>query len=473
MLVALEMLLVNPSIARGSCESPDAKVLIFGAGMSGVSAARVLYDKGLTDFIILEARGEVGGRIRSTEFAGVKVELGANWIMGVDGSASGAYKDNPLWTLKQQSGLRAELSNPHNVVVYNSSGTQVPMSATKYRWADISTAYKKAAELSRKRQATGEEDITLREALALSGWIPSTAEDNFVDWYQYDRAEGPSPSDMSLYRSQGDKTYKDFGPDAFYVSDQRGFAYLVEYLGKDFIHNADRLHLNTRIHSIDYRGSTCVCANVTEHNEAKRYCGRYGIATFSLGVLQSKGVSFDPKLPKWKTDAIDMFGVTMYLKVFLQFNTTFWNTDVHYVGRVTKDRGDYPLFIPLNQVFDQHPHVLIAVLAGDKAYKASSQNPSITKQEALNALRTIYGNIRAELVDILVPRWASDPLYRGAYSYPKVHANHQSYVDLAAPVGSLYFAGEATCEEYFGYAHGAYTSGVNTANAILKEENLY
>lgn len=470
-LVALEMLLTNRCLARGTCESPDTKVLIFGAGMSGVSAARALYDKGLTDFIILEARGEVGGRMRSTEFAGVKVELGANWIMGVDGSGSEKYKENPIWALKQQSGLRAELSNPHNVVVYNSSGVQVPMSASKYRWRDISKAYKKVDELSRKRQASGQEDITLREALALSGWVPSTAEDHFVDWYKYDRAEGPSPSDMSLYRSQGDRTYKDYGPDAFYVSDQRGFAYLVEYLGKDII-NANRLHLNTRVRSIKYSNS-CVCADVTEEAEEKRYCGRYGIATFSLGVLQSNEVAFDPKLPKWKEDSINRFGVTMYLKVFAQFNTTFWNTDVHYVGRVTSDRGDYPLFIPLNQVFDKHPNILIAVLAGDKAYKASAQDSSITKQEVLKALTTIYGNIRADLVDILVPSWASDPLYRGGYSYPKVNANHQSYVDLAAPVGSLYFSGEATCEEYFGYVHGAYTSGINTANAILREEHLY
>ena len=37
-----------------SCENPDAQVLILGAGMSGISAARTLYENGVTDFIILE-----------------------------------------------------------------------------------------------------------------------------------------------------------------------------------------------------------------------------------------------------------------------------------------------------------------------------------------------------------------------------------------------------------------------------------
>ena len=36
------------------CENPDAEVLILGAGMSGISAARTLYENGVTDFIILE-----------------------------------------------------------------------------------------------------------------------------------------------------------------------------------------------------------------------------------------------------------------------------------------------------------------------------------------------------------------------------------------------------------------------------------
>ena len=35
-------------------ENADAQVLILGAGMAGISAARTLYDNGVTDFIILE-----------------------------------------------------------------------------------------------------------------------------------------------------------------------------------------------------------------------------------------------------------------------------------------------------------------------------------------------------------------------------------------------------------------------------------
>ena len=44
-------------------------------------ASKTLHDAGITNF---EALGRIGGRIMSTEIAGVTVELGANWIQGVD-----------------------------------------------------------------------------------------------------------------------------------------------------------------------------------------------------------------------------------------------------------------------------------------------------------------------------------------------------------------------------------------------------
>ena len=64
----------------------DTKVLILGGGVAGVVAARTLHEQGIDDFMILEARPELGGRLMSHEFGmdGNRwmVEVGANWVQG-------------------------------------------------------------------------------------------------------------------------------------------------------------------------------------------------------------------------------------------------------------------------------------------------------------------------------------------------------------------------------------------------------
>ena len=49
---------------------PDAQVLILGAGLAGLGAARKLSESGITDFLILEQRDRVGGRLQEAEFGG-------------------------------------------------------------------------------------------------------------------------------------------------------------------------------------------------------------------------------------------------------------------------------------------------------------------------------------------------------------------------------------------------------------------
>ena len=58
----------------------EADVIVVGAGLSGMIAARKLLEAGLTP-LVLEADERVGGRILTQEvMPGVPVELGAQWI---------------------------------------------------------------------------------------------------------------------------------------------------------------------------------------------------------------------------------------------------------------------------------------------------------------------------------------------------------------------------------------------------------
>lgn len=95
------------------------KVCIIGAGAAGLSAANSLVKNGIQDFIVLEARNRIGGRILSLDIGATSLELGANWIHGVLG--------NPIFELAISHGLIDILQAPYErrVVALTEDGKQV------------------------------------------------------------------------------------------------------------------------------------------------------------------------------------------------------------------------------------------------------------------------------------------------------------------------------------------------------------
>ena len=61
-------------------EENKSKVLILGAGLSGITAAKTLLENNITDFLIIEGKNYTGGRIHAVPFGELMVEVGANWI---------------------------------------------------------------------------------------------------------------------------------------------------------------------------------------------------------------------------------------------------------------------------------------------------------------------------------------------------------------------------------------------------------
>jgi polyamine oxidase len=89
-------------------DKPNPKILILGGGVAGVMAARTFHDHGIDNFIIIEARDELGGRVKSTSFGGATVELGANWVQGTQ---SGDGPANPIFSLVEKHKVKTHLSD--------------------------------------------------------------------------------------------------------------------------------------------------------------------------------------------------------------------------------------------------------------------------------------------------------------------------------------------------------------------------
>lgn len=58
----------------------DKKIIIVGAGVSGVAAATKLVSNGFKQVTILEGGNRIGGRINTIPFGANVVDMGAQWF---------------------------------------------------------------------------------------------------------------------------------------------------------------------------------------------------------------------------------------------------------------------------------------------------------------------------------------------------------------------------------------------------------
>jgi polyamine oxidase len=85
------------------------RVIVVGAGMAGLVAARLLVDAGI-EVVVLEARARVGGRCFTQDIGGARVDVGAAWIHG--------WTANPVAELAEALGLdhRLHAYEPRRIV---------------------------------------------------------------------------------------------------------------------------------------------------------------------------------------------------------------------------------------------------------------------------------------------------------------------------------------------------------------------
>lgn len=90
----------------------DASVLILGGGVTGTIAARTLHERGHDDFIIVEARNELGGRMQTKSIGEpgrtFTVERGPNWVQGTQ---TGNGPKNPILTLAQKHNVKTQFND--------------------------------------------------------------------------------------------------------------------------------------------------------------------------------------------------------------------------------------------------------------------------------------------------------------------------------------------------------------------------
>ncbi|KAK1269336.1 Polyamine oxidase [Acorus gramineus] len=448
MLVAAVMAMVG---LMGAVHSSPS-VIIVGGGMSGISAAKTLHDAGVKDIVILEATDRIGGRMHKVNFAGLNVEMGANWVEGVGGRSV-----NPIWTIANEKlHLRKFFSDYDNLTsnAYQHTGGLYKTEEAEEVLSHIETVMDSAANYSRLSALRREEDISVLTYQRLKHHVPSTPMEMAFDYYNSDYEFAEPPRVTSLQNTEPLPTFDNFGEDLYFVADPRGYESVVYHLAWQFLDTDDhgnitdqRLKLNKVVRHIHHSRSGVV----VKTEDGSIYRADYVMVSVSIGVLQTKLIDFEPYLPKWKILAIYQFDMAVYTKIFVKFPYAFWPTGngTQFFLYASEQRGYYPIWQHFEKEYPGS-NVLLVTVTDDESRRIEQQPDSTTKAEIMEVVRKMFGEGVPEIEDIFVPRWWSNRFFKGSFSNWPIGVTRFEYDQIRAPVGRVYFTGEHTSEHYNG-----------------------
>ena len=229
--------------------------------------------------------------------------------------------------------------------------------------------------------------------------------------------------------------------------------------------NDKRLWLSTNVTAIDYSSSDGVSII---NSDGSCIEADYAILTFSLGVLQNDIVEFTPPFPDWKQAGIEGMQMGTYTKIFLQFppsssGSFFWETTTpsaqYFLYADPIERGWYPVWQSLTAPgFLPGSGIFFVTVVYSQSYRVENEpNDDVTKQEVLEVLYTMFGKENVpDPIDFMYPRWSTEPWAMGSYSNWPPGYSIETHQNLRANLGRLWFAGEATSAEYYGFLQGMY-----------------
>lgn len=254
-------------------------------------------------------------------------------------------------------------------------------------------------------------------------------------------------------------TYNQFSDDNNQVIDQRGYSTIIRGEADTFLgHHDERLMLNTKVTDIEYSPD-----GVTVHNaDGSCVTAAYAICTFSLGVLRNSVITFEPELPEWKRTSVYQFNMGTYTKIFFQFNETFWPEEtVNFLYASPEQRGRWALWEALTpEGYLPGSNMIFATVTNDESYRLEQLTDDEVMQEGLEILRQMFPDRDVpEPTAFMYPRWTKTEWSYGSYSDWPIGTTLEMHQNLRANVDRLWFAGEATSAQYFGFLHGAWFEG--------------
>lgn len=397
-------------------------VVVIGAGAAGVGAGRRLAKAGAS-FVLLEARGRIGGRALTLPHERGALDLGCGWLHSAE--------KNVMTAMAEALGFEVDRTKaPWERQSGDQGMSETEQAGFRKAFAQFEKRIDQEAEKGPQAAASHylEPDSRWNPLLnAVFSYISGAALDE-IDARDYAR-------------------YEDTGCN---WRVRAGYGALIAALGAGL-----PVMLETDVRSIDHSGAVVRVETTRGSVE-----GRAVIVAVPTSRYASLG--FSPDLPE-KREAASALPLGSAEKMYFALEQPEeFPADGHLFAHADRaEMGSYHLR-PMGRATIEC--YFGGALARGLAEAGAEAMADFAKQELGDLLGSSFPS---RLTTLATTAWATDPYAQGSYSYAKPGCADMRAV-LAAPYADrLFFAGEACSRSRYSTAHGAYETGHDAAEQTL------
>ncbi len=418
-------------------------VVVVGAGMAGMTAARNLAEAGLK-VLVVEAQDRIGGRILTQHIDGVAIELGAEFIHG---------RPSELWAIIDEAGLET----------CERSGAQVCFEEGAL--TDCSGEMDAIFDPLEKLKDFDGPDMSFSEYLDREQ-TPMEERSSIIGYVEgFNAADHREISAASLGAQQ--RAEDETGSSHNYRL-RGGYDQLPTYLAGRVAACGGTVRIGTPVNEIRWqRGRAELITDAGSFEAAQ------AIITLPLGVLQSGSVTISPP-PEHVLEAAGRLRMGQACRFTLLFRERFWERLSPQPA--LRELGFLFAFSQMPPVWwTPHPErsrTITGWVGGPRSAALAGLDEAEFARQACAALAQIFSleesRIRGWLQSCHSHDWRQDRFTLGSYSYVATGGLDASRRMTVPVADTLFFAGEHTdITGHWGTVHAAIRSGLRAANQIL------
>jgi monoamine oxidase len=447
----------------------DHSVLVVGAGLSGLAAARTLHASGV-EVTVLEARTRVGGRTEGGETAdGTPVELGGQWL---------GPTQTRMYALVEELGLETFPTYNTGRHVIQLAGKQTRMASKRgavpklnpFVLADLFqglTRFQRLADrvpLERPWEAPGAAAL---DNQTFETWIRRNLRTATARNYFRVATEAVFSAESGNLSALHALFYAHSGTDLEGLLSTDGGAQQDRVVGGSIRISeimaaglGDRVHLGAAVRRIaQHGGRVAATTRGGDVFEADR-------AIVTLPPTLAGRLEYEPVLPPWRDQLTQRLPAGSVIKLYAVYDRPFWRDD-GLTGQAASDQG------PIKVTFDNSPPggspgVLMGFMEANDGRAASRLPLEERRVAALACFVRYFGPRAAEPIEYIERDWTAEEFSRGCYG---AHFTPGVWGDfgpaLTEPVGLVHWAGAECSAVWNGYMEGAVRSGEQTAHDVL------